>query len=368
MVRKLLLLMLVCVSSWAQDFKLPVEISYSQQVEYAQATDFYLASVEISMTNHYSPVPVFVESIEVFDNRNEQLIAEVGNDNVELSTQKKRDKAYRLPLKQSEEFFIDIKAKNAPKHVYYKIDFLVGEREAGKRMSFVSDAVSLHRHSMAISVPFSQLRWAAINGPGILSEHRTQPVYLNGKRYLSQRYAYDFVGIGEDGKVFKNRGEKVDDWYGYASPVMAGASGEVANVFSAFSDNITPGEVSLENRRNPCGNGVVIALADGKYLTYCHLQQGSVYLQVGNKVEPSTVIGQVGNSGNSDAPHLHMHLSDYHQPLKGNGLPIEFNPYLSYGSIADFDQLIENGVAAKPTPITDKGLILGNSLIGAVKK
>ena len=38
-------------------------------------------------------------------------------------------------------------------------------------------------------------------------------------------------------------------------------------------------------------------------------------------VRPGQVIGLLGNSGNSDAPHLHFHLGDAPSPLGTEGLP-----------------------------------------------
>jgi hypothetical protein len=36
------------------------------------------------------------------------------------------------------------------------------------------------------------------------------------------------------------------------------------------------------------------------------------------------VLGLLGNSGNTDAPHLHFHVMDGPAPLASNGLPYEF--------------------------------------------
>ncbi|HSN11463.1 MAG TPA: M23 family metallopeptidase, partial [Propionibacteriaceae bacterium] len=38
----------------------------------------------------------------------------------------------------------------------------------------------------------------------------------------------------------------------------------------------------------------------------CHLQQGSVGVEQGRRVEAGEVVGRCGNSGNSTEPHLHL--------------------------------------------------------------
>ena len=39
------------------------------------------------------------------------------------------------------------------------------------------------------------------------------------------------------------------------------------------------------------------------------------------------MIGSLGNSGNTDAPHLHFHMMDTPDPLRANGLPFVFTAF-----------------------------------------
>src|SRR5690606_38035412 len=54
------------------------------------------------------------------------------------------------------------------------------------------------------------------------------------------------------------------------------------------------------------GNFVVVDHHDGTYGTYWHLLAGSVPVAVGDAVVTGQVLGRVGNTGNSSAPHLHF--------------------------------------------------------------
>jgi murein DD-endopeptidase MepM/ murein hydrolase activator NlpD len=45
-------------------------------------------------------------------------------------------------------------------------------------------------------------------------------------------------------------------------------------------------------------NGVEVSLA--------HLREGSVRVGVGDRVDTGDLLGQVGNTGNRDEPHLHI--------------------------------------------------------------
>ncbi|WP_404312678.1 M23 family metallopeptidase [Agrococcus terreus] len=69
---------------------------------------------------------------------------------------------------------------------------------------------------------------------------------------------------------------------------------------------------------NPGGGGYAVFIdhnIDGEFFQswYAHMLPGSIQVEVGQVVDITTVVGQVGNSGRSTGPHLHLELknSDY---------------------------------------------------------
>ena len=75
------------------------------------------------------------------------------------------------------------------------------------------------------------------------------------------------------------------------------------------------------------GNHVIVATG-GSYALYAHLAPGSVAVSGGQRVRAGEVLGRVGHSGNSTAPHLHFHLMDAADPLQARGVPCAFAAYL----------------------------------------
>jgi murein DD-endopeptidase MepM/ murein hydrolase activator NlpD len=84
------------------------------------------------------------------------------------------------------------------------------------------------------------------------------------------------------------------------------------------------------------GNYVVIDHANGEFSVYCHLQEGSIRVKPGDRVNKAMVIAKVGNTGNSGAPHLHFQLMDSPDFFTANGLPMMFENVPAQVMIAEF--------------------------------
>ena len=89
--------------------------------------------------------------------------------------------------------------------------------------------------------------------------------------------------------------------------VLAAASGTVR----ATRDGVpasTPRDIEMRSRLSgrECGNGVVIDHADGWSTQYCHLKANSLLVHRGDRVEKGQPLGEVGQSGLSEFPHVHM--------------------------------------------------------------
>lgn len=88
--------------------------------------------------------------------------------------------------------------------------------------------------------------------------------------------------------------------------VLAAAPGRVA----ALRDGVPDRAVTDENRAliegRECGNAVRIDHGDGWQTLYCHLKEGSVAVTQGQQVNTGDVLGEVGLSGLTNAPHIHL--------------------------------------------------------------
>jgi murein DD-endopeptidase MepM/ murein hydrolase activator NlpD len=61
-----------------------------------------------------------------------------------------------------------------------------------------------------------------------------------------------------------------------------------------------------------------------EYSSYGHLKAGSVRLKVGDLVTPGDVVGEVGDTGDSNAVHLHFQLNAGADAFMSKSLPVSF--------------------------------------------
>ena len=80
----------------------------------------------------------------------------------------------------------------------------------------------------------------------------------------------------------------------------------------------------MKAANNPAGNHVVLRVAPNRYAFLAHFQRGTITVKVGAHLKRGDLLGRCGNSGNSDFPHIHLHIQDTPQLNTGSGQNPEF--------------------------------------------
>lgn len=215
---------------------------------------------------------------------------------------------------------------------------------------------------VVITPPFRNGTWSAGNGPSNTSSHRRTLTRVDGKARIPQRFAFDWHKLGDkakgedEGKLVHDDPYKNENWYDYGAEVLAVADA----VVSAVKDGI-PENVPLSAKRalpitleTTAGNYVFLDLGHSHFALYAHLQPG-IRVKVGDKVNRGQVLGLLGNSGNSDAPHLHFHIVEGNSPLGAEGVPFVFESYEVLGVLDDLGVLTrDNGWRPQPGATIEK--------------
>jgi hypothetical protein len=125
---------------------------------------------------------------------------------------------------------------------------------------------------------------------------------------VPQRFGVDFVKVGgaSGREVSRPNPSRLEDFYGWAAPVFAPVDAKVL----AVDDDLPDNPLGIKDGSRPAGNHVSLEIGDGRYLFLAHFQRGSIVVRPGERVVRGQFLGRCGNSGNSDLPHIHMHLQN----------------------------------------------------------
>lgn len=181
------------------------------------------------------------------------------------------------------------------------------------------------------SAPLHGERYVAADGCCDAVRHTRAILPINGQTFVAQRYAIDFEQADGQDRIFTGDPKSPASYPIFGKPVFAVADGTVVGTRNDLPEQ-TPGSypsgIPIDQAD---GNFVVLDVGNGFYVNYAHVQPGSVRPKLGDKVKRGDVIGLVGNTGNSVAPHLHLHVMDGPSPLASQGLPYLYDRFVVTG-------------------------------------
>jgi hypothetical protein len=183
------------------------------------------------------------------------------------------------------------------------------------------------RAPAVIAPPLRGPNWLDGDSCCDMTAHRMATNPLNGALWAAERYAIDYVQLGPDGRVFTGDAARTESYPYFGTGVHAVADGPVVAVVDGLPEQVpgaSPKGLPLDQYG---GNHIVQDIGDGNYAFYAHLQTGSVHVSPGDRLSTGQVIANLGNSGNTDAPHLHFHVMSTPDPLRSDGLPFVFDRF-----------------------------------------
>jgi hypothetical protein len=225
-----------------------------------------------------------------------------------------------------------------------------------RHMTLAGGDVAVDRRAViVIGPPLRGAGYIAADSCCDATRHTRAALPVNGRVRLAQRYAVDWEQLNDTSRIYAGPRERPASYTIYGKEAIAVADARVASVIDGLPEQ-TPGKfpdaIPLDQAD---GNAVVLDLGGGRFALYAHLKPGSVRVRSGERVTRGQVLGLVGNSGNSIAPHLHFHVMDGPSPLDSNGLPYEIDAFdvtgQSPGTEA-FDTAEAEGTPLAVTPVT----------------
>jgi murein DD-endopeptidase len=256
--------------------------------------------------------------------------------------------------------WVSLDGRTPPAALQGRVTVESGSGDSLRTRIVESPVVPVLPEASAIRPPLRGGLWFTGNGPMAESGHRRALIII-GSATIAQRFAIDYVKVGDDNRTFTGDSLKNESYHAYGSEALAVADGIVAAVKDSIPENV-PG---LNSRAVPItletvgGNHVILDIGQGRYAFYAHLQPASLRVKLGERVTRGQVVGLVGNSGNSTEPHLHFHLSDAPSPLGSEGIPYRYDAFVLIARCTGFGA----GCARGPGETRKGELPLGNRLV-----
>jgi len=179
--------------------------------------------------------------------------------------------------------------------------------------------------AIELAAPLRGGTYLVANGgsTGLVSAHVTtlasEPRF---RPWRGQSYAVDLVRLGRGG--LRARGPAPRDPAAYAifgDTIYAPCAGRVAAAVDGLADLPVP----EADRAHMAGNHVLLECGTEVRVLLAHMRRGSVRVRPGERVAVGRPLGTVGNTGNTNEPHLHVHAQrpgTAAEPLGGEPLPV----------------------------------------------
>lgn len=235
--------------------------------------------------------------------------------------------------------------KTIPKKIFHKLHFKV-EKGNGESIMYPMETTIIdipNKTNLTLGLPFNKKGKWLYESEG----HKNSRFLAEGRATYPQRFAVDWIFVDKNGEFAKSNIKENENWHTYGLEIVSVADGVVVDIKDEIIENEPLSEEMAVRitRETIGGNYVIIDIGNDLYTFYGHLIPNSLKVSIGDKVKKGQVIGLLGNSGNSDLPHLHFHLeSKSNVFFGGEGMPYHIKEFtqLKYYSAEEVSNLFHS--------------------------
>jgi hypothetical protein len=202
-------------------------------------------------------------------------------------------------------------------------------------------------YPVVIGSPVKGPGWTALETTSPWTHHFHAQVTVDGVTRVPQRYAQDWIYLDPvTGQAVSGDASVAKNYFGYGKEIYAVADGTVVDVLDGLPDGEKIFSAPPATVPTMAGNYVIIDIGNKKYACYAHMIPGSIRVKKGDVVREGQMIGLMGNSGNSDLPHLHFQVVTGTPSFLGaEGYP---HVYRSFDVIGGVNQTLGEEMESRP--------------------
>jgi hypothetical protein len=232
------------------------------------------------------------------------------------------------------------------------IDPPAGMPLPGVALSYTGAPVEVDRRPpIVLGPPLTGSGWAAL-GSCCDGPHRRALYPIDGRWYLSQRFAIDFNQLDAQNRPGTGDPTLPTSFPTFGQPVYAVADGTVVAAVDRYPDLRVGEQREVPTPDNAGGNRVMLDIGDGRFAVYAHLQSGSVTVHPGDRVTRGHRVAKVGSSGTTGGPHLHFQMTDRPSVVLADGMPYVFDAFDLTGQTPALAEVLRYYDTLAPIPIT----------------
>ena len=117
------------------------------------------------------------------------------------------------------------------------------------------------------------------------SDHTRALLTIDGTRWLAQRFAIDWVRLDAERRPYVGDWRVNENWHIFGDPIISVSGGRVLETLDTMPENTPPTPATDLTPYTALGNHVIVAMGNGRFALYAHMQPGSVAVEAGQRVD-----------------------------------------------------------------------------------
>jgi Peptidase family M23 len=313
-----------------------------------RATDGRFHIVYELVLTDVTPLAVDVKQLDVRDGRTHRVLQALAGralssrmNPVGTPEGVKPARATRLRSSGSAVIWFDVRVRSRAdiprvlEHRVVAVTLPTASRPATRFTSLIARFSLRSQAPLVLGPPVRGGLWVADEGCCDLdTHHRRGLLTIDGNMVVPQRFAIDWIKIDRRHRGWVGNPNRLSSYFSYGQPEIAAAAGKVVFARDGIPNSPPPHDPKPPPLAKLPGNTVTLRVRPGIYLLYAHMKPGSVRVHVGEHVRRGQLLGELGNSGNSATPHLHLQVQTT-PSFVGDGLPFVFDRFKLIGQITE---------------------------------